>query len=54
MCNVDYSLYTVYWGERRQDIPTHRIPGVQKCVNWEKLHTWMVGRQASTDMLVGP
>ncbi|KAK4195844.1 hypothetical protein QBC40DRAFT_314969 [Triangularia verruculosa] len=54
MCHLDYSLYTVYWGERRQDIPTHRDPPVQKCVNWEKLHAWMQKRAADTGMLVGP
>ncbi|KAJ9200322.1 hypothetical protein DTO164E3_3029 [Paecilomyces variotii] len=54
MCHADYSMYTVYWGERRQDIPTHHVPKVQKCVNWDKLHKWMLDRAASTDMLVGP
>ncbi|KAF3026648.1 hypothetical protein E8E14_014516 [Neopestalotiopsis sp. 37M] len=28
--------------------------GVQKCVNWDKLHEWMLERSVSTDMLVGP
>ncbi|PLB46208.1 hypothetical protein P170DRAFT_467317 [Aspergillus steynii IBT 23096] len=54
LCNLDYSLYTVYWGARRQDIPTHNVPKVQKCVNWDKLHKWMEGRAASTDELIGP
>ncbi|KAK0609934.1 hypothetical protein B0T17DRAFT_545559 [Bombardia bombarda] len=54
LCHLDYSLYTLYWGERRQDIPTHRIPPVQKCVNWDKLQSWMRQRVASTDMLVRP
>lgn len=54
MCHLDYSMYTVYWGERQQDIPTHHAPGAQKCVNWEKLHRWMLERSASTDMLVRP
>ncbi|KAF2229935.1 hypothetical protein EV356DRAFT_510022 [Viridothelium virens] len=54
MCHLDYSMYTVYWGERRQDIPTHNLPGLQKCVNWDKLHKWMLDRSANTDMLVGP
>lgn len=54
MCRLDYSLYTLYWGERRQDIPTHRIPGVQKCVNWDNLHDWMLERAVSIDMLMGP
>ncbi|KAK4655123.1 hypothetical protein QC762_404496 [Podospora pseudocomata] len=53
MCHLDYSLYTVYWGERK-DIPTHHDPPVQKCVNWEKLHNWMQERSANTDMLVRP
>lgn len=54
LCNLDYSMYTVYWGERRQDIPTHQMPGKQKCVNWDKLHSWMLGRAASVDDLVRP
>ncbi|KAI0186504.1 hypothetical protein EV127DRAFT_394938 [Xylaria flabelliformis] len=54
LCHLDYSLYTLYWGERRQDIPTHRIPVVQKCVNWDKLHSWMQNRVANTEMLVRP
>ncbi|KAI0910066.1 hypothetical protein F4824DRAFT_458529 [Ustulina deusta] len=54
LCHLDYSLYTLYWGERRQDIPTHRIPDGQKCINWDKLHSWMRSRSANTDMLLGP
>ncbi|QPG95443.1 hypothetical protein C2857_000683 [Epichloe festucae Fl1] len=54
MCHVDYSMYAVYWDERQQDVPTRHAPGLQKCVNWEKLHSWMLGRSASTDMLVRP
>jgi hypothetical protein len=54
LCHLDYSLYTVYWGERRQDIPTHRDPPVQKCVNWDKLKAWMAERAANTDDLVRP
>lgn len=54
LCHLDYSLYTVYWGEHRQDIPTHRDPPVQKCVNWDKLKVWMEGRAANTDDLVRP
>ncbi|KAI6087042.1 hypothetical protein F4821DRAFT_236909 [Hypoxylon rubiginosum] len=54
MCHVDYSVYTLYWGEKRQDIPTHRWPAVNKCTNWTKLHAWMLERAANTDMLVGP
>ncbi|KAI1809102.1 hypothetical protein GGS20DRAFT_369052 [Poronia punctata] len=54
LCHVDYTLYTLYWGERRQDIPTHQIPKYRKCVNWDKLHLWMQSRAANTDMLVRP
>ncbi|KAI1204066.1 uncharacterized protein F4807DRAFT_449051 [Annulohypoxylon truncatum] len=54
LCHLDYSLYTLYWGERQQDIPTHHDPGIQKCVNWDKLHGWMIERSVSTDMLVRP
>ncbi|GAB1318516.1 hypothetical protein MFIFM68171_08726 [Madurella fahalii] len=54
LCHLDYSLYTVYWGERRQDISTHRDPPVQKCVNWDKLKIWMTERAANTDELVRP
>ncbi|KAK1144408.1 hypothetical protein N8T08_005561 [Aspergillus melleus] len=54
LCNLDYSLYTVFWGPRRQDIPTHNVPKVQRCVNWEKLHKWMEGRAANTEELIGP
>ncbi|KAI0435896.1 hypothetical protein F4803DRAFT_573357 [Xylaria telfairii] len=54
LCRLDYSLYTVYWGERRQDIPTHQLPKFQKCVNWNRLHQWMINRSGNTDMLVGP
>ncbi|KAK4175468.1 hypothetical protein QBC36DRAFT_189817, partial [Triangularia setosa] len=53
MCHLDYSLYTVSWGDRK-DIPTHHDPPVQKCINWEKLHSWMQGRSVNTNMLVGP
>ncbi|KAI8945738.1 hypothetical protein F4801DRAFT_584092 [Xylaria longipes] len=53
MCHLDFTVYTLYWGEV-SDKPTHREPGVQKCVNWDKLHAWMLGRQARTDMLMGP
>jgi len=54
MCHLDFSLYTLYWGERQQDIPTHHLPDVQKCVNWDKLHSWMLERAANVDKLVGP
>ncbi|KAI0543946.1 hypothetical protein F4679DRAFT_566704 [Xylaria curta] len=54
MCHIDYTMYTLYWGERQQDIPTHKMPGAQKCVNWNKLHEWMIERSENTDMLVRP
>lgn len=54
MCHLDFSIYTLYWDGMKNEKPTHRDPGTQKCVNWDKLHTWMLERQASTDMLVGP
>ncbi|KAI0198219.1 hypothetical protein F4808DRAFT_436904 [Astrocystis sublimbata] len=53
MCHLDFTVYTLYWGENTEK-PTHRAPGLQKCVKWETLHGWMSGRQARTDMLVGP
>ncbi|KAK8030408.1 hypothetical protein PG990_000142 [Apiospora arundinis] len=52
MCHLDYSLYTVYWGERYEDIPRHNLPGVMKCVNWNRLHEWMMARSTSMDMLL--
>ncbi|KAK2606534.1 hypothetical protein N8I77_005276 [Diaporthe amygdali] len=54
MCQVDYSLYTLYWEASQQEIPAHHAPGPQKCVNWDSLHAWMRGRSTSTDMLMGP
>lgn len=54
MCHLDFTVYTLYWDGRVNEKPTHREPGVQKCVNWDKLHGWMLQRQARTDMLVEP
>ncbi|KAI1120824.1 hypothetical protein F5Y10DRAFT_116308 [Nemania abortiva] len=54
MCHLDYSLYTLFWGERRHDIPTHHVPPIEKCVNWDKLHSWMLARSANTNMLQRP
>lgn len=48
MCNVDYSLYTVYY---RDGLLAHKIPTARKCVNWDVLHGWMLARAGNRDML---
>ncbi|KAK2606715.1 hypothetical protein N8I77_005446 [Diaporthe amygdali] len=54
MCNVDYSLYTLFWRAGHETHPTHNLPGTLKCVNWEKLHEWMLERSTTVSMLEDP
>ncbi|KAI1387154.1 uncharacterized protein F4822DRAFT_443966 [Hypoxylon trugodes] len=54
MCHLDFTMYTVYWDKLLSDKPIHHEPGLQKCVSWDKLHDWMLERQANTDMLIEP
>ena len=46
MCHADYATYTLFWGPNGK--LWHRLPGAQKCVNWDKLHGWMQSRAANT------
>lgn len=56
MCHVDYSMYTLTWyGEGLQkESLKHNEPGLQKCVNFDKLHDWMKSRSTNSDMLQHP
>ncbi|USW55957.1 Putative mycotoxin biosynthesis protein UstYa [Septoria linicola] len=56
MCHMDTSLYTLVWapGEDGKDVIKHKDPGRQKCVNWNKIQSWMQSRATSTDMLRRP
>ncbi|KAI1177469.1 hypothetical protein F4777DRAFT_596650 [Nemania sp. FL0916] len=54
MCHLDYTLYSLYWGDQDPPALYHRYPQKQKCVNWDKVHGWMLDRAASSDMLIGP
>jgi len=45
MCHLDHTLYATYWNEERKDVPTDRPARVHKCVNWNKLQTWMKSRE---------
>ncbi|KAI1119770.1 hypothetical protein F5Y10DRAFT_291010 [Nemania abortiva] len=52
MCHLDYTLYSLYWGDQEPPLLLHRYPQRQKCVNWEKVHEWMLDRVANSDMLI--
>ncbi|KAK4504787.1 hypothetical protein PRZ48_002749 [Zasmidium cellare] len=56
MCHVDYAMYTLQWEEDgpRKGKLKHNEPGLQKCVNFDKLHDWMKGRSANSNMLQHP
>ncbi|KAI1455165.1 hypothetical protein F4805DRAFT_437052 [Annulohypoxylon moriforme] len=55
MCRLDFSMYTLAWGDGERGLSGHlyhHTPEVQKCVDWDKVHTWMLGRSTSIDNLV--
>ncbi|KAI2637707.1 hypothetical protein GGS26DRAFT_424480 [Hypomontagnella submonticulosa] len=57
MCRLDFSMYTLTWGDGERGLPGHlyhRTPDVQRCVNWDKAHNWMLGRAANADDMVRP
>lgn len=56
MCHMDFSLYTLVWapGEDGSNVIKHKLPGMQKCVNWDSMQSWMQSRAASSDMIIKP
>ncbi|KAI0412118.1 hypothetical protein F5X98DRAFT_382919 [Xylaria grammica] len=54
LCKADPSVYTYVWTPHNRVKPAVQITQKAACVDWEGLHTWMKGRAASKDDMVGP
>lgn len=56
MCSADVSLYTLEWTRhsRHSHKPSVRVPQAHACVDWSKLHEWMMDRAALFEKMVPP
>lgn len=52
LCQPDVSVYTLEWTPHSRFKPTVRVPQPHTCVDWSKLHTWMLDRAAKLEDMV--
>ncbi|KAK4206825.1 hypothetical protein QBC37DRAFT_476789 [Rhypophila decipiens] len=52
LCSADVNIYTLRWTPHSKTKPSIQIPQAHACVNWDHLHSWMLGRAAKYEDLV--
>ncbi|KAF2826766.1 hypothetical protein CC86DRAFT_416493 [Ophiobolus disseminans] len=54
LCQADVSVYTLEWTPHSRFKPTVRVSQPHVCVDWPRLHDWMLKRAAKLEDMTPP